>query len=109
MSIVTLLAEIVRDLFIFVGAMAVLFVVLVIVISRLPDDNPLKRVLTLLSYRVAATLAAGAVAIPVEPVPGLDITYDIAVPLALIFYWLWFFRSAGKLLAAPHKRTQAGH
>ena len=51
MSIVTLLAEIVRDLFIFVGAMAVLLVVLVIVISRLPDDNPLKRVLTLLSYQ----------------------------------------------------------
>jgi hypothetical protein len=36
----------------------------------MPDDNPLKRILTALSYRVGATAAAGAVAIPIEPMPG---------------------------------------
>jgi hypothetical protein len=94
MTILSAVTEIVGDLFIFVGAMAVLLVVLVIVISRLPADNPLKRMLVALSWRVAATLGAGLVAIPVEPIPGVDAVYDIAVPVALAIYWLSFFWSA---------------
>ena len=86
--------EIIRDLLIFVAVMFALCIVLVVVISKLPDDNPLKRVLTALSYRLGATLAAGAVAIPLEPIPGLDALYDIAVPVALIWYWFTFFRDA---------------
>ena len=80
--------EIIRDLLIFVAVMFAL----IVVISKMPDDNPLKRILTALSYRLAATLAAGAVAVPVEPIPGLDVLYDIAVPIALIWYWFTFFR-----------------
>ena len=52
------------DLLIFVGAMAVLLVVLIIVVSLLPATNPLKRIFTALSFRVGATAAAGALAIP---------------------------------------------
>ncbi len=99
MGIASILGEIIRDLLIFVGAMAVLLVVLVVVISRMPDDNPLKRVLSLLCYRVGATLIAGVGAIPVEPVPGLDVAYDIGIPLLLILYWISFFRSAGRIMA----------
>ena len=84
--------EIIRDLLIFVAVMFALCIVLIVVISKMPDDNPLKRILTALSYRLAATLAAGAVAVPVEPIPGLDALYDIAVPIALIWYWFTFFR-----------------
>jgi len=84
--------EIIRDLLIFVAVMFALCIVLIVVISKMSDDNPLKRILTALSYRLAATLAAGAVAVPVEPIPGLDVLYDIAVPLALIWYWFTFFR-----------------
>lgn len=84
--------EILRDLLIFAGAMALLLVILIIVVSLLPDTNPLKRVLTALSYRVGATAAAGALAIPVEPIPGLDAVYDIGVPIFLIWYWYKFFR-----------------
>ena len=84
--------EIIRDLLIFVAVMFALCIVLIVVISKMPDDNPLKRILTALSYRLAATLAAGAVAVPVEPIPGLDVLYDIAVPIALIWYWFTFFR-----------------
>ena len=84
--------EIIRDLLIFIAVMFALCIVLVVVISKLPDDNPLKRVLTALSYRLGATLAAGAVAIPLEPIPGLDALYDVAVPVALIWYWFTFFR-----------------
>jgi hypothetical protein len=47
-----------------------------------------------LSYRVGATLAAGMIAVPVEPIPGLDVLYDIAIPIALIWYWFTFFRDA---------------
>jgi hypothetical protein len=41
-------AEIIRDLLIFVGVIAVLLVALVVVVSKLPDTNPLKRLLTAL-------------------------------------------------------------
>ena len=68
--------EIIRDLLIFVAVMFALCIVLIVVISKMPDDNPLKRILTALSYRLAATLAAGAVAVPVEPIPGLDALYE---------------------------------
>jgi hypothetical protein len=86
--------EIIRDLLIFIAVMFALSIVLVVVISKLPDDNPLKRVLNALTYRLGATLVAGVVAIPVEPIPGLDALYDIAVPIALIWYWFTFFRDA---------------
>jgi hypothetical protein len=101
MDPLSFIAELVRDLLIFVGAMALLLVVLIVVVSRLSPDNPLKRVLTALCYRVGATAAAGLVAIPVEPIPGLDVLYDIAVPLALIWYWFTFFRDA---MRSPQSR-----
>ena len=64
------IAEIIRDLLIFVVVIAALLVTFVIVISKMPDTDPLERLLTALSYRLGATLAAGAVAIPLEPIPG---------------------------------------
>ena len=57
------IAEIIRDLLIFVAVITALLIALVVVISKMPDTNPLKRILTALSYRVGATLAAGALAI----------------------------------------------
>ena len=72
--------EIIRDLLIFVAVMFALCIVLIVVISKMPDDNPLKRILTALSYRLGATLAGGTLAIPIEPIPELDVLYDMAVP-----------------------------
>jgi hypothetical protein len=95
MEILSAIGEIVRDLLIFVAAMTALLIVLLVVIARLPNDNPLKRILTALSYRVGATAAAGALAIPVEPIPGLDVAYDVGVPIVLILYWLSFFWNLG--------------
>jgi hypothetical protein len=92
MAILSTVADIIRDLLIFVVAMSALLIVLIVVVSRMPDDNPLKRILSALSYRIGATAAAGAVAIPIEPIPGLDGIYDIAVPIVLIWYWYTFFR-----------------
>jgi hypothetical protein len=92
MGLLSTVADIIRDLLIFVVAMTALLIVLIVVVSRMPDDNPLKRILSALSYRIGATAAAGAVAIPLEPIPGLDGLYDIAVPIVLIWYWYTFFR-----------------
>jgi hypothetical protein len=52
-----------------------------ILVSRQTD--PLKRLLVALTYRVGVTLAAGLVAIPIEPLPFIDALYDIGVPIAL--------------------------
>jgi hypothetical protein len=101
MEVLSAITEIVRDLLIFVVAMTALLVVLLVVVSRLPNDNPLKRVLTALTYRVGATAAAGAIAIPIEPIPGLDTLYDVGMPILLLFYWITFFRNAGRMMAAP--------
>ena len=90
----SMIEEIIRDLLIFVAVMFALSIVLLVVVSKMPDENPLKRIMTALSYRVGATLAAGVVAIPIEPLPGLDVLYDIVVLILLIWYWFTFFRDA---------------
>src|SRR6266571_1122971 len=105
------IAEIIRDLLIFVGAIAALLVALVVVVSNMPNTNPLKRILTALCYRLAATLAAGAVAIPLEPIPGIDLLYDIGVPIVLIWYWFTFFRDARRMTSdpSPSDRRRVAH
>ena len=99
--------ELVRDLLIFVVAMFALLIALIIIVSKMPDDNPFKRVLSALSYRVGATVAAGALAIPIEPIPGLDAVYDIGVPIALIWCWFTFFRDATRATANPRHSPPA--
>jgi hypothetical protein len=86
--------QILRDLLIFIVAMSVVLGALLVVISHMPSDNPLKRILVALSYRVGATAAAGMLVIPATPVPGLDAIVDFGAPLALIWYWWTFFRDA---------------
>jgi hypothetical protein len=95
MGLISTIAEVIRDLLIFVVVMSALLVLLIVIVARMPESNPLKRLLNALCYRVAATVLAGLVAIPLEPIPGIDIAYDLAVPVALLFYWLTLFRSAG--------------
>jgi hypothetical protein len=88
------IADITRDLLVFIGIMFLLLIVLVVVIAKMPEGNPLKRILNALAFRVGATLGAGVLAIPIEPVPGLDGIYDIAAPVILLYYWYTFFRRA---------------
>jgi hypothetical protein len=102
------IADIVRDLLIFIAVMTALLIAFVVIVSRLPETNPLKRVLSALSYRLGATIAAGAVAIPLEPIPGIDMLYDFGVPVALIWYWYTFFRDARRLAAAPQPAPGQG-
>jgi hypothetical protein len=60
----TTVEHIFRDLLIFVAVMTALLIALVVIVSYMPDDNPLKRVFSALSYRVGATAALGALALP---------------------------------------------
>jgi hypothetical protein len=86
--------QILRDLLVFIVAMAVVLAALLVIISRMPNDNPLKRILVALSYRVGATAAAGMLIIPATPIPGLDAIVDFGAPIALLWYWWTFFRNA---------------
>ena len=89
------------------GVIAALLVALVVVVSKMPNTNPLeRRILTELCYRLAATLAAGAFAIPLEPIPGIDLLYDMGVPIALIWYWFTFFRDARRATSGPSAPVQ---
>jgi hypothetical protein len=99
MEALSTIAEIIRDLLIFVAVLTALLVVLIVVVARMPDDNPLKRLLTALTYRVGATAAAGALAIPIEPIPGLDVLYDVGAPFLLLLYWISFFRNASRTMS----------
>jgi len=50
-----------------------------------------------LTQRLAATALAGAVAVPIEPIPGIDAVYDFAVPILLIGYRFTLFRDARRV------------
>ncbi len=91
MGILSAAVQITEYLLIFIGAMAALLVVLTVIVSRLSADNPLKRVLVMLCYRLAATLGAGIIAVPLEPVPGVDVAFDLGATALLALYWLSFF------------------
>src|SRR6476469_2342642 len=100
------IAEIIRDLLIVVGVIAALLVAFVVVVSKMRNTNPLNRILPALCSRLAATRAAGAVAIPLEPIPGIDLLYDILVPIVLIWYWFTFFRDARRATSGPSAPVQ---
>jgi len=101
------IADIIRDLLIFVAVMFALLIALIVIVARMPDDNPLKRMLWALSYRLGATVAAGALAVPIEPIPGLDALYDFGVPIALIWYWFTFFRDEARSRPGRSRRPAA--
>src|SRR5262249_17401092 len=60
-----------------------------------------------LDYRLGATVMAGAIAVPVEPIPGLDVLYDLGVPIALMWYWFTFFRDVLRSSSGSHHTPAA--
>ena len=57
MEALSTIAEIIRDLLIFVAVLTALLLVLVVVVARMPEDNPLKRLLTALTEPPRASAA----------------------------------------------------
>jgi hypothetical protein len=86
------LLHFVEFLFLFALALIVLFVVLLVVISKMPHDNPLKRILTALSYRVGATGAVMLVDAPASIAP-VGKLFDLVTFAVLIYYWYTFFKT----------------
>jgi hypothetical protein len=111
-----IILEIIKTIVFGVVGLVGLLVLIVIVISLLPVGNPLRQLLGALSMRVGATILAGVVAIPVEPILGVDVLYDVGVPVVLLCYWLSFFPKAASILsgsssgqAAPSKEVVPHH
>ena len=84
-------------------ALIALCLVLLVVVSRMPADNPLRQLLNLVIARIAATAAAGALAVPIEPIPGLDVLYDIGAPVLLAYYWFTLFKRVGPIWSKSRK------
>ena len=82
------LAAIIRYTLFFTAGMSALGVGCVFVISGLSPDNPLKRILSALAVRFAATAAMGILSIPAESIPGINTLWDAAAPLALLGLWI---------------------
>ena len=103
MNVLQATVAIIQALLLFAFGTAALLGLLLIIIARLPSDNPLKRILAALSLRVGAVAAAGIVAIPIEPIPVLDVLYDVAVPAALLYFWLTLFREVTAILRGSRR------
>jgi hypothetical protein len=88
------LGEIVQDLLIAVGLVTIVLLGAVFAMLKLPSKSPLRRTLMALCLRLVATGTAAALAIPIEPVPGLDVVYDLGAPIMLLIYWISFFKNA---------------
>ena len=101
---VSTFAEIIRDLLIFVGLITSLLIVVLVVVANLPSANAFKHLLRLLAYRLGATAAAGMLAIPIEPIPGVDALFDLGAPVLLIWYWFTFFRDARRWTLKPQRQ-----
>jgi predicted permease len=70
------IAEIIRNLPIFVGAIAALLITLVVVVSKMPDTNPLKRILTALCS-ARGNIGSWSCRYPVRTHTRIDVLYDI--------------------------------
>jgi hypothetical protein len=107
MDILQIAETVIRDVLIFIAVLTALLVALLIAAARLPSGNPLRRVLGALCLRLAAMIGAGLVAIPIEPIPVLDLAYDIAAPLGLLVFWITFFRKAAAILGSRRVSSAA--
>jgi hypothetical protein len=87
-------------LLLFALALVVLFVVLLVVISKMPNDNPLKMLLSALSHRVGATAALMVVDPVATGLPVIGEVWDFATIAWLIYFWFTFLRRLPAMYAA---------
>jgi beta-lactamase regulating signal transducer with metallopeptidase domain len=85
------------------GSLIGLTMVLVVLIAYLPN-NPLKDVVAALAKRLGTTAAVTALAAPIELIPGVDVFYDVAGALFLVWYWATLFKAVAEIVA-HHRAT----
>jgi hypothetical protein len=100
--------EIVKVILIAVGVLVVVLCVLLVGIFRLPRGNRVRLLMSALAMRVGATALAGLVAVPIEPIAGLDVLYDIGAPLLLLIYWARLFPHAAAILRGTASDPRVG-
>lgn len=89
-------------LIISMAALVALILVLIVIVAHLPG-SPLKEILAALAKRIGATAAISLLAVPLEPIPGVDVLYDASSVVFLAVYWFGIFKTiaaAFKLRAA---------
>jgi hypothetical protein len=92
MDMVNAILQIVEVLVAGVVILAFLLVGLLVAISFMPKENPLRQVLAALTMPVGTMLAVGALGIPIEAIPGIDALYDLAGVVLIAFTWFKFAR-----------------
>ena len=73
----------------FTGLIVVSILFLLIVL-RMPPSS-LKKLLTSLLWRLAASVGVGIIAIPLQPIAGVDVVFDFGSMVVLSLYWYGFF------------------
>lgn len=75
-----------------------LFVILVVLVNYLPR-SPLRDVLGAVTKRIGATAAVTMIAIPIQPIVGIDGIYDTVSFILLLCYWLLLIKDIQKALS----------
>jgi hypothetical protein len=73
-------------------ALIALFIVLLIVVSMMPNSNPLKMILAAFAHRVGATAGLMMLDPVATTVPVAGEVWDLATMMWLIYFWYTFFK-----------------
>jgi hypothetical protein len=87
-----------------VAALVALTLVLIVIVAHLPG-SPLKEILVAVAKRIGATAALSLLAVPLEPIPGVDVVYDAAGLVFLAIYWLSIVKIVAKALRSRTPAT----
>lgn len=81
-----------------VAGLIALLVILLVLVNFLPK-SPLRDIIGALTMRIGATATVAVIAIPVQPIVGIDGIYDIASTIFLLCYWLLLIKDVRKALS----------
>jgi hypothetical protein len=94
-------------IFVFALALIVLFIVLLVVVFKMPNDNPLKMVFSALLYRLGATAGLMVIDPVATALPLVGEVWDLATIAWLIYFWYTFFKQLPAMHAASNNTAQA--
>jgi hypothetical protein len=92
---------------VFALGLIVLFIVLLIVVSMMPNSNPLKMILLALLHRLGATAGLMVIDPVATTLPVAGEVWDLVTVAWLIYFWYTFFKQLRVMRAAGSNVTQA--
>jgi hypothetical protein len=99
------LVHLMQTIVLCITVLIVACMVLVVVVLRM-ESNPLREILTSLLWRLGATTGLAVVGVPLQPVPAVDVTYDLGGSIILFLYWLGFFRDVYLAMGGNRKNMR---